>query len=90
MLYIGLALSSNLLLGIDLTWSKPSSVCPYSNLPSLTNWSGQSSALPDPLLDIPTTSIFHAQLTHCLMEAVSTSETQVSFCRATQCSVLKD
>jgi hypothetical protein len=54
MLYIGLALSLNLLLGIDCTWPKPSSVCPYSNLPSLTNWSGQASALSDPLLDIPT------------------------------------
>jgi hypothetical protein len=34
--YIGLPLSSNLLLGIDWTWPKPSYVCPYSNLPSLT------------------------------------------------------
>jgi hypothetical protein len=79
MLYIGLALSSNLLLGIDWTCPKLSSACPYSNLPSLTNWSGQASASSDPLLDMPT--IFHARLTHCLMETVSTSETQVSFCR---------
>jgi hypothetical protein len=79
MLYIRLALSRNLLLGIYYTWPNLSSVCPYSNLPSITNWSGQASALPDPLLDIPTT--FHAQITHCLMETVSTSETQVSFCR---------
>jgi hypothetical protein len=53
-LYIGLTLSSDLLLGIDWTWEKPSSVCPYSNLPSLTISSGQASALSDPLLDIPT------------------------------------
>jgi hypothetical protein len=51
---IGLSLSSNLLLGIDWSWPKLSSACPYSNLPSLTNWSGQYSALSDPLLDIPT------------------------------------
>jgi hypothetical protein len=54
MLYIGLALSRNLLLGIYCTWPKRSSVCPYSNLPSLTNWSRQASALSDTLLDILT------------------------------------
>jgi hypothetical protein len=47
MLYIGLALSSNLLLGIDCTWPKRSSLCPYTNLPSLTNWSRQSSTFSD-------------------------------------------
>jgi hypothetical protein len=88
MLYIELALSSNLLLGIDWTCTKPSSVCPYSNLPSLANWSGQVTVLSDPLLDIP--SIFHARLTHFLMQIVSISETQVSFCQATQCSVQKE
>jgi hypothetical protein len=88
MLYIALALCSNLLLGIDWTWPKLSSVCTYSYLPSLTNWSGQASALSDPLQDIPT--IFNARFTHCLMETVSTSETQVSLCQATQRSVLKD
>jgi hypothetical protein len=51
---LGFALSSNLLLGIDWNWPKPSSVCPYSNLTSLTNWSGKASSLSDPLLDIPT------------------------------------
>jgi hypothetical protein len=58
MLYIGLALSSDLLLGIDWIWPKASSLCPYSNLPSFTNWSGQASALSDPLLDIPTILIY--------------------------------
>jgi hypothetical protein len=88
MLYFWLALSSYLLLLIDCTWPKHSSVCPYSILPSLTNWCGQASALSDPLLGAPT--IFHARLTHCLVKTVSTSETQVSFCRATRCSVIKD
>jgi hypothetical protein len=72
MIYIGLALSINLLLGIDWTWPKHSSVCPYSNFPSLNSWCGPSSALSDPLLDIHT--IFHAQITHYLMETVITSE----------------
>jgi hypothetical protein len=85
MLYFGLALSSNLLLGIDWTWPNHPSVCPYSIPPTLTNWSGQTSALSDPLLDIPTI------LTYSLPDGDSEHLWNAcQFVPATQCSVLTD
>jgi uncharacterized membrane protein YozB (DUF420 family) len=70
MLYIVLALSCNLLLGIDCTWPKLSSPLAHQLV-----WTRFCLVRPTPRY-----SHYTHILTHCLMETVSTSETQVSFC----------